>query len=120
MFGPQHIVSEPSEIPSPGGSIVDSNTYHWPDVEPSPTTPGDPPGETSEAPVSPQLSGQPESEVVPESLNPSDVLTPQISSQEPAGPSISGVLDGASVPIDLESSDDQEDSLTSISQPILH
>ena len=118
MFGPQHIVSEPSEIPS--GSIVDSNTYNWPDVEPSPTTPGDPPGETSEAPVSPQLSGQPESEVVPESLNPSDVLTPQVSSQEPAGPSISGVLDGASVPIDLESSDDQEDSLTSISQPILH
>eukprot|EP00434_Breviolum_minutum_P029259 symbB.v1.2.025879.t1/scaffold2545.1/size76554/2 len=120
MFGPQHIVSEPSEIPSPAGSIVDSNTYNWPDVEPSPTTPGDPPGETSEAPVSPQLSGQPESEVVPESLNPSDVLTPQVSSQEPAGPSISGVLDGASVPIDLESSDDQEDSLTSISQPILH
>lgn len=120
MFVPQHIVSEPSEILSPGGSIVDPNTYVWPDIEPSPTTPGDPPGETSEAPVSPQLFGQPESEVVPESLNPPDALTPQISSQEPAGPSIPGVLDGASVPIDLESSDDQEDSLTSISQPILH
>ena len=66
-------------------------------------------------PVSPQISG-----IVPESLPPTEMFTPQVS-QDPAVPLTSGGTGGESSAIDLEAPEAESDeALCSSCQPILH
>ncbi len=116
-FVPQSNQPEPPDIPKPGiiSGNMDSNSMPLPDYEPSIAPPS--PSHDFELPMSPQPSGQPESELIPDGLSTPVPFSPQIS-QELGVPQATGETGNIDQAIDLDPTD-IEDSL-SITQPILH